>query len=93
MYKSDEISDPDEIVVYNPYDDECDDPDGNCGSDPDDLFNSNSNSNHNYNYNDVKSNSNSNSNNVNNSPNTNNLFVYNSKYYENDELDGNYGTY
>jgi len=35
IYKSNEVSDPDEIVNYNPYDDECDDPDGDCGHDPD----------------------------------------------------------
>ena len=35
IYKSNEVLDPDEIIVDNPYDDDCDDPDGNCGSDPD----------------------------------------------------------
>lgn len=35
IYKSDEVLDPDEIVTYNLYDDECNDPDGDCGQDPD----------------------------------------------------------
>ena len=35
IYKSDEVLDPDEIVTYNPYDDDCNDPDGDCGQDPD----------------------------------------------------------
>ena len=34
IYKSNEVSDPDEIVTYRD-DDDCDDPDGSCGSDPD----------------------------------------------------------
>ena len=32
IYKSDDISDPYEIIVDNPYDDDCDDPDGSCSS-------------------------------------------------------------
>ena len=35
IYKSNEVSDPDEIVTSYPDDDDCDDPDGTCGSDPD----------------------------------------------------------
>ena len=35
IYKSDEVLDPDETVMNNPNEDECDDPDGDCGRDPD----------------------------------------------------------
>jgi len=38
IYKSDEILDPDEIIMNNPNADDCDDPDGNCGTDPDDTI-------------------------------------------------------
>jgi len=35
IYKSDEVLDPDEIIMNNPNADDCYDPDGNCGVDPD----------------------------------------------------------
>ena len=35
IYKSNEILDPDEIIMSNSDIDECDDPDGSCGADPD----------------------------------------------------------
>lgn len=35
IYKSNEVSDPDEILTSYPDDDDCDDPDDSCGSDPD----------------------------------------------------------
>jgi len=35
IYKSNDVSDPDEVTVDNPYDDMCDDPDGDCSRDPD----------------------------------------------------------
>ena len=38
IYKSDEVLDPDEIIMDNPNADDCDDPDGNCGVDPDNTI-------------------------------------------------------
>ena len=35
IYKSDEVLDPDEIVMSSHDTDDCDDPDGTCGTDPD----------------------------------------------------------
>lgn len=35
IYKSDEVLDPDEIVMNSYNNDDCDDPDGTCGTDPD----------------------------------------------------------
>jgi hypothetical protein len=35
IYRSDEVLDPDDIIMDNFDYDECDDPDGSCGVDPD----------------------------------------------------------